>query len=558
MLSNVGQGIHVALVTSQAGDILTWNVGCEALFGCTAAAAIGQPLSALLVEPNRNAITAHMSLLPTACNAFNVKVLRENGSMCAAELLLTPTFDGDGAPAGNVAFFSTGPDDANGAVVGRMPLASVIDTLAGTFYMIRRDGTCHGRHYLCAMGLDISGQRAQDQRLRLCERALHAASNGLVITRCAGADNPVEYANPAFERITGYSAAEIIGRDPRFMAAPGLDGSERERLRQAMRERREVNVVFRNRRKNGEIFWNDLTVTPVDDGHAKVSHCIGVITDVTAAMQRTAHLEHEVNHDPLTGLANRTLLWDRLEQAIHLAQRNKSLVATVLIDLNGFKQINDTLGHEAGDAVLTVVARRLQALVRESDTVARLSGDEFVLVLVNQPSLRFTLRMVERLRAGMSRQASVNGVDIAVGASMGVSVYPHDGANAKELIRAADTAMYHAKAAKKNEVHFFRRHEAGRRSEAKAGTRFAPGARTRGAVPVIPTQDVLAQRAHQGRGGAAAMAPSGTGRLTAGRLPARRRRKRHHRFDRKFRARPGLRPDAPHAATAHAGAAGGH
>ncbi|NHZ89121.1 EAL domain-containing protein [Massilia sp. CCM 8733] len=315
--------------------------------------------------------------------------------------------------------------------------------------------SCRGRYYLCGMGLDISERRAQEDRLRLRERALHATSSGLVISRCAGRDNPIEYANPAFERITGYSSEEVIGRDARFMGIPGMDEDDRDQLRAAVRERREVNVVFRNRRRNGEIFWNDLTITPVSDGTGKVTHFIGVINDVTAVKQRTAHLEHEVNHDALTGLANRTLLWDRLEQALHMAQRNKSLVATVLIDLNGFKQINDGYGHEAGDQVLKMVARRLQSSVRESDTVARLSGDEFVLVLVNQPSLRYTLRMIERLRVSLSQPVSFDSTDIAVGGSIGVSVYPHDGTGALDLVRAADVAMYHAKAANTGEVHFF-------------------------------------------------------------------------------------------------------
>lgn len=314
---------------------------------------------------------------------------------------------------------------------------------------------CMGSFYLCGMGLDISLRHQQEQQLRLRERALHAASNGIVITRCSGQDNPIEYVNPAFERITGYRLDEAVGRDSRFMAAPGMDAEARTLLRRAIDDRHEVNVTLRNQRKNGELFWNDLTITPVADEKGRVTHFIGVINDVTAFKQRTAHLEHEVNHDALTGLANRTLLWDRLEQAIHMAQRNKSLVATVLMDLNGFKKINDTLGHEAGDEVLTVVANRLQSSVRDSDTVARLAGDEFVLVLVNQPSLRFTLRMLERLRQGMSKPVVFENTEIEVGASIGVSVFPHDGATAFELVRAADVAMYHAKATRKNEVHFF-------------------------------------------------------------------------------------------------------
>jgi diguanylate cyclase (GGDEF)-like protein len=239
------------------------------------------------------------------------------------------------------------------------------------------------------------------------------------------------------------------------MAAPGMDLAERAQLREAIAARMGCNVVLRNLRKNGELFWNDLAITPVQDEHGAVTHFIGVITDVTATMLRTAHLEHEVNHDPLTGLANRNLLWDRLEQALHLSQRHKSLVATVLIDLDNFKVINDTYGHEAGDVVLKVVARRLQASVRDSDTVARMSGDEFVLILSNQPSLRFTLRMVERLRQSFAIPVAFNNQEIAVGASVGVSLYPHDGVTAAELVRAADLAMYHGKGSGRNDVHFF-------------------------------------------------------------------------------------------------------
>jgi diguanylate cyclase (GGDEF)-like protein/PAS domain S-box-containing protein len=333
---------------------------------------------------------------------------------------------------------------------------------------------CIGGDYLFGMGLDITERRRQEHALRLRERALHAASNGILICGCHGPDHPIEYVNPAFERITGYTAQEVLGRDSRFMAAPGLDTNERAQVRAAIAERRPVNVVFRNQRKNGELFWNDLNITPVTDEDGTVTHFIGIINDVTASKQRTAHLEHEVNHDALTGLANRNLMWDRLEQALHLAQRHKSLVATVLIDLNSFKTVNDTFGHEAGDVVLKVVAKRLLASVRDSDTVARLSGDEFVLVLVNQPSLRYALRMIERVRASLVMPVSFNGKEIPVGASFGVAVYPHDGSSANELVRSADVAMYHAKAAGGNEVYFF---SADMKSTTEAKQRLEAGLR---------------------------------------------------------------------------------
>ena len=309
------------------------------------------------------------------------------------------------------------------------------------------------------MGMDLTERRRQEEQLRLRERALHASSNGIFITRCNGDFNPIEYVNPAFERITGYRAADILGRDSDFicgfLAMPETDLAENADVRRALLERRETRVTLRNLRKTGEVFWNDLTVAPVLDDKGNASHFIGVINDVTESKQRTFFLEHEINHDDLTGLANRNLMWDRLEQAIHMAQRNKTLVATILVDLDHFKVINDTLGHEAGDEVLKVIARKMLAAVRDSDTVARLGGDEFVLILTNQPSLRFTLRMIDRLRSDVAMAVTLNGKEIAVESSMGVSIFPHDGKTAAELIQSADAAMYHAKSAGRNDVHFF-------------------------------------------------------------------------------------------------------
>lgn len=524
---------RAVFLTDDAGSIITWNRGCETLFGMPAASALGRPITSLFAASARDAWTAGWAALAQRPEGAQLNAdLRCGGNrIFAATLALAPQVDADGRPLGCAVAVTTeyergSPESEN---VARTPLSAVVDLFPGTFYALNREGRlvlwnhnlerltgmapeelaaargpdlldlpqrpllaealrrvleegaemklevdyvakngkeipvllcgtrvrCNGGEYVFGVGIDIGERRQREGRLRLRERALHAASNGIVIARCDGPDNPIEYVNPAFERISGYSAEESLGRDPRFMAAPGMDAGERTEVREAIAARRPVNVVLRNLRKNGELFWNDLSITPVHDEHGTVTHFIGVINDVTAAMQRTAHLEHEVNHDPLTGLANRNLLWDRLDQALHVAQRQKALVATVLIDLNNFKSINDTLGHEAGDVVLKVVARRLQASVRDSDTVARMSGDEFVLVLANQPSLRFTLRMVERLRQSFAIPVSFNGREIPVGASVGVALYPHDGTTATELVRAADVAMYHGKGNGHNDVHFF-------------------------------------------------------------------------------------------------------
>jgi len=512
---------QVTFLVDDAGLVLTWNPACSALFGCAAAAAVGQPFERLLANASWHHLMA---------SGGGYVTLAAHAGARPAQVVITPQNDAGGAARGYVLGVApVAPGQATEADrIGHTALADVIDLLPGTFYTLNRDGrillwnhnlervcemmpdevaasnaldmfelndrplasenirrvfddntevqmevnyvsrsgretpmllcgariACNGDHYLFGLGIDISKRRARERELNLYQRALHAASNGVIICSDGGPDHAIEYVNPAFERITGYSFDEVIGRDPRFMAAPDLDGDERRRVGQALREQRSVHAVMRNLRKNGELFWNDLHITPVHDDNGKVTHFIGILVDVTASKQRTDHLEHEINHDSLTGLANRNLLWDRIDHAVHLAQRHQTMVATVLIDLDNFKAINDTFGHDAGDAVLKVVGRRLQAAVRDSDTVARLSGDEFVLVLVDQPSLRFTLRMVDRMLRALVMPVAFGGNNIPLGASLGVSAYPHDGRLSTELMRAADMAMYRAKS-NGGGIHFF-------------------------------------------------------------------------------------------------------
>ena len=524
---------HVAFLIGPKGKITSWNSACERIFGYSENSVLLRPITALLAPETRNKCLEYLEFARQNADVLETKVIRADGESTSATLTFVPQFRKSGRFSGFSIIVGPALDASNAVseyeVLERIPLKSMVNFLAGTFYVINKAGRfivwnkrveaatqmrsdeiravnvidlfgkeeqdiiaekikdvfehdgevlveasllsksgeatpylftgsrckVNEHFYLVGMGLDISQRRKQEEALRLRERALHASANGIVITRCMGSRNPVEYVNPAFERITGYPMEEVIGRDMRFLTAPGFDEWERSQLRNAIHERKECKVTFRNLRKNGEIFWNDLNVTPVQNEQMKITHFIGVINDVTASKHRTSHLEYEINHDSLTGLANRNLLWDRLEQALSASQRNKALVAVLLLDLDNFKDINDTMGHDAGDEVLKMIARRLQSAVRDTDTVARLSGDEFVLILYNQPSLRYTLRMIDRLREELAKPMVISNKEMTVGSSMGVSIYPHDGETVLELIKAADVAMYHAKSSGRNEVNFF-------------------------------------------------------------------------------------------------------
>jgi diguanylate cyclase (GGDEF)-like protein/PAS domain S-box-containing protein len=305
-------------------------------------------------------------------------------------------------------------------------------------------------------GLDISARKEAERGLRVRERAMYASVNAIVITCCAdGADNVIEYVNPAFEQITGYTLAEVKGRNPRFMRVEDCDVGERQRIHDAIASRQSVRVVLRNRRKNGEIFWNDLRIDPVASIEGDVSHFVGVINDITEARHYERRLQHLAHHDALTGLANRTLLLERLKAAIDAAAGHRRQGALAFLDLDNFKHINDTFGHDAGDAVLREVASRLRDSMREEDTVARLGGDEFVLVIAEQSDVTQLACLVERIRQGVSAPIVVDGKEILPGTSIGVSLFPQDGRTVDQVMRAADSAMYHAKTLGRNNVQFY-------------------------------------------------------------------------------------------------------
>jgi diguanylate cyclase (GGDEF)-like protein/PAS domain S-box-containing protein len=304
-------------------------------------------------------------------------------------------------------------------------------------------------------GLDITARKQAELGLRVRERAIYSSLNAIVITHCEEDEHRIEYVNPAFERITGYTLAEIRGRDPRFMGIDGCDEDERSRIRKALKRKEGVRAVLRNRRKNGEVFWNDLRIDPVVNSDGEITHFVGVINDITEARHYERRLHHLAHHDPLTGLANRTLLQERLRFAIEHASREGFMVALAFLDLDNFKHINDNFGHDAGDAVLREVAQRLRENMREDDTIARMGGDEFVLIICNPASHEQVAELIERVRRSVMTPVKVNEQEILPGTSIGVSLFPDDGDNAEKIMRAADAAMYHAKTLGKNNFQFY-------------------------------------------------------------------------------------------------------
>ena len=285
-----------------------------------------------------------------------------------------------------------------------------------------------------------------EEALRLRDRAVEASVNPVVIVSAIDPNMPLVYVNRAFEQVTGYSRAEVIGGNCRFLQGEDREQPELDKIRRAIAEQRDGHAVLRNYRKDGSLFWNKLYVTPVRDPLSnRVTHFVGVQYDITEIKGYQEELEHQANHDALTGLANRNLLKDRLKQALALAHRYKRPFSLTFIDLDNFKLINDSLGHDIGDRLLKLAAGRLAACVQEGDTVARLGGDEFVLLVAEQEQEEGVYRAMQRVMASMSQPFVIDEREFKITCSAGIASFPRDGEEADTLLRNAETAMYRAK-----------------------------------------------------------------------------------------------------------------
>ncbi|MEO7106136.1 MAG: EAL domain-containing protein [Rhodoferax sp.] len=430
-------------------------------------------------EPTSPLESAHMTLSHTALLAqamdqspFGIVVLGQDGHVeyCNEGFLTMSGFSS--AEVIGVKPYPWHQDETTNAIY-RSLLKSEHgdDRWNGDVQSTRKDGSVYWERQVVSALRDASGLRTHlvivkedvsDRKLRradyaqtrhLHERALASSSNGVMITRSDADDHSIVYVNPAFERITGYGADEVMGLEGRFLVRDDLAQPDLEHIRSALREKREGSATLRNYRKDGSLFWNELHIAPVQDlAGSTTTHFVSIINDISERVRYQHALEYQANHDSLTGLANHNLLNDRIEQAVAWAKRHGHVMGVMLLDLDHFKLINDASGHSAGDALLKEVAQRLLACVRETDTVARLGGDEFVIILTDLPQPDDVDQIAEKILSTLSRPAEVAGRDVFVTASIGVSLYPRDGDHGEILLRYADMAMYRVKEHGRNSV----------------------------------------------------------------------------------------------------------
>jgi len=304
---------------------------------------------------------------------------------------------------------------------------------------------------------DVEGdiQRPIDCQ-RLFEAIFESNTMAIMIT---GRDSRIIVVNRAFSRLTGYGEEEAVGKLPEFLNSERHDDTFYQTMWSDLRDNGEWTGEVWDKRKNGSFYpaWLHIKSVPGlgREGVSEPVYYVSSFMDVSARKEAEERIRELAYHDVLTGLPNRLLLRDRLEHALARAQRRKHHLAVLFIDLDSFKNINDSLGHAVGDQLLKEVASRLCASVRDVDTVARLGGDEFVVVLENLPDASDAVSVATNIHTVFARPITVGDQALHTSASIGIAIYPDDGENTESLIQNADTAMYQAKAQGHSHYQFF-------------------------------------------------------------------------------------------------------
>ena len=299
---------------------------------------------------------------------------------------------------------------------------------------------------------EVAERAITENNLLKLSSAVSHSEEAVMITDKAGY---IEYVNPSFERITGYSASKILGKKPSILNSNYHDEEFIYNLWQTLGAGKVYKGVFINTRPNGDNYHLEQSITPVFNEDNEVINYVATGRDISARIKSEVALQHMAHHDSLTSLPNRILLIDRIDQALQRAKREQSEVAVLFIDLDGFKIANDMYGHETGDIVLKTVASRLRSVVRTQDTVARLSGDEFVLVLEGMQTHSDIGVVARKLLESLCKPYLINSKEIFCTASIGIAIYPNDGNDNRSLLKHSDQAMYKAKRDGKARYRFY-------------------------------------------------------------------------------------------------------
>lgn len=299
---------------------------------------------------------------------------------------------------------------------------------------------------------EITQRRKAEQGLRLSAKVFENNSEAIMIT---DTKHDIVSVNHAFTVITGYAEDEVLGKNPRMFASGRHNKEFYKAFFESLHSQDKWRGEIWNKRKNGEVFPQWTTISVLRDEAGNITNQVSVFLDITERKKEEERIQYLANYDVLTGLPNRYLLGDRLENALNMAQRHETKLAVLFIDLDHFKNVNDSLGHDVGDELLKTVSQRLKSCLRRSDTIARQGGDEFIALLGDLNSEDEVTFVAEKMIESLRGEFKVGEHQLSASLSIGVSVYPDDGDSAVQLLRNADLAMYRAKDAGRNQFQYY-------------------------------------------------------------------------------------------------------
>jgi len=399
---------HDAIIsTDSQGVILSWNRGAKKLLGFAGEEIRGQSLQCLFAEEEYAFFqeTIFPLLLRKGQHEGEARLRRKNGESFAAHLSLSRLQDQEGEFSGMICY-----------------------------------------------ALDISGRKKAEEWMRLAAKFLDNTTEALLVTDAKGTIIEV---NTAFEEMAGFKREEVLGENPRILKSGRHGKAFYDKMWNQLRTDGHWQGEIWDRKKNGEVYPKWLSISAVQDERGKLTHYVAISADISDVKQNQQRLEYLANYDQLTSLPNRRLFNDRLQQAIQQASRNQQQVAIIVIDLDRFKEVNDSLGHSAGDALLVQVAALLNSNIRSSDTVCRMGGDEFIIMMPAVGEADNVIEIVQKLINAFAQPFLLNDKTVYITPSIGISMYPYDSKTQETLIKNADTAMYHAKREGRNNFQFY-------------------------------------------------------------------------------------------------------
>ncbi|WP_420473438.1 putative bifunctional diguanylate cyclase/phosphodiesterase [Noviherbaspirillum sp. ST9] len=380
--------VEPVITMDPAGYITGWNEGAERLFGYTREEAVGQHVLFLYADDDQE--VAELFLEEGSSPLMEVRRRKKSGDIFWASLALTMTTDEAGHPSGMVARMS-----------------------------------------------EITERLSDEDKLRLHARIIEDSDQGILIT---DGEERIVSVNTAFTRITGYSAAEAIGKTPDLLRSGKHTADFRAQVRSAMKGSGPWQGEIFGRRKNGEVFPQSVTISVVRNDKGEITHAFSIFSDISVFKEAEARMQRLANYDTLTGLPNRALLNQLVGQALTSARRTKGHGALLVIELQRFHSIYDTLGHEVGDALLGEVSNRFRHVLRDEDVLARIDGDKFAVALFDIQKREHAGIVANKLLAKLDDPFEIDDHNLRIGASIGISIYPEDGMDTASLLRYADAA----------------------------------------------------------------------------------------------------------------------